>query len=166
MKNLNTFKITSLSAILLAIVFCLSVRSVLAQSNGTDGLSPNRLFEEIAEMDSILFTAFNMRDLGAIKKVFAEDLEFYHDTGGLEGYEDTIESTSGLFNQNNDLRRKLIEGSLEVYPIPGYGAMEIGAHQFCHTENGVDDCGTFQFVHIWRKEEGAWKLSRVISYGH
>ena len=33
-------------------------------------------------------------------------------------------------------------------------------------ENGKDDCGTFKFAMIWRKDDETWKLSRVISYGH
>jgi len=67
---------------------------------------------------------------------------------------------------NNGLRRELVKGSLEIYPIPGYGAMEIGEHKFCHLENGKQDCGTFKFVHIWEKKNGEWKISRVVSYDH
>jgi hypothetical protein len=33
----------------------------------------------------------------------------------------------------------LVPGSLEVYPIPGYGAMQIGAHTFCHIEDGSNN---------------------------
>jgi len=63
-------------------------------------------------------------------------------------------------------RRDLVKGSLEVYPIRDHGALEIGEHRFCHQENGKDDCGTFKFAMIWRKDDETWKLSRVISYGH
>ena len=68
--------------------------------------------------------------------------------------------------QNNQLKRELVKGSLEVYPIPGYGAMEIGAHTFCHIENGKQECGTFKFVHIWQKNKEGWQITRVVSYGH
>ncbi len=44
--------------------------------------------------------------------------------------------------------------------------MEIGAHQFCHEENGKMDCGTFQFLMIWQKKDGEWKITRVASYDH
>jgi hypothetical protein len=53
-----------------------------------------------------------------------------------------------------------------VYPVNNFGAMEIGAHKFCHLENGKQDCGTFKFAMIWKKTEDGWKISRVISYGH
>jgi hypothetical protein len=62
--------------------------------------------------------------------------------------------------------RELVDGSLEVYPIKGYGAIEIGAHRFCHTEDGKLDCGTFRFLQVWRFKDGAWKVSRDVSFGH
>lgn len=124
------------------------------------------LFEEIARMDSTLFDAFNKRDLDKLRALFTRDLEFYHDQGGLGTYEQNMESFERLFAQNNDLKRTLVDGSLEVYPVKDYGAIEVGEHTFCHTENGLLDCGTFKFVHIWKKENGRWKISRVVSYGH
>ena len=124
------------------------------------------LYKEIAHMDSVLFDAFNSRDAEKFKSLFTEDLEFYHDKGGLTNYDHTINFMNEVAKNNNGLRRDLVKGSLEVYPIPGYGAMEIGAHTFCHLENGKQDCGTFKFVQIWQKKNGDWKITRVISYGH
>ena len=37
----------------------------------------------------LLFTAFNTRDLETYKNYFSEDLEFFHDKGGLTGYDVT-----------------------------------------------------------------------------
>jgi hypothetical protein len=117
-------------------------------------------------MDSVVFNAFNTRDVEKLKTLFTRDLEFYHDKGGLTDYDYTMNFMKSVAVPGNDLRRELVKGSLEVYPIPGYGAMEIGAHTFCHTENGKQDCGTFKFVHIWQKKDGEWKIARVVSYGH
>jgi Domain of unknown function (DUF4440) len=131
-----------------------------------DSLANQDLYKEIAYRDSILFNAFNTRNIDQFKTLFTEDLEFYHDKGGLTNYEHTIEFMRTTAKADNQLRRDLVKGTLEVYPIPGYGAMEIGTHTFCHIENGKQDCGTFKFVHIWQKKNGQWKISRVISYGH
>jgi hypothetical protein len=117
-------------------------------------------------MDSVLFNAFNSRDTAKFKTLFTDDLEFYHDKGGLTGYTFSIESLKRTAASNTDLKRELIPGSLEVYPVKDYGAVQIGMHRFCHTENGKPDCGTFKFVHIWKKEKGEWKISRVVSYDH
>ena len=126
----------------------------------------NTLYNEIVHMDSVLFNAFNGQDGETIKHVFDESLEFYHDKGGLTTYTQNMASFKGLFANNNGLNRRLVEGSMEVYPIKGYGAIQVGAHTFCHKENGRDDCGTFKFLHIWQKKDGVWKITRVASYDH
>jgi ketosteroid isomerase-like protein len=60
----------------------------------------------------------------------------------------------------------MLRETLEVYPIPGYGAMEIGQHRFTHTENGKTETADFKFVHVWKKAGGQWRVTRVVSYGH
>lgn len=139
--------------------------SVNAQSKN-DAATTTDLYNEIKLQDSLLFKAFNTRDIESYKNYFSEDLDFFHDKGGLTGYDVTINFLKTTAQQQSDLRRELVKGSLEVFPIPGYGAMEIGSHQFCHTENGKDDCGIFKFVQIWQKKDGQWKITRVISYDH
>lgn len=124
------------------------------------------LYNTIAHMDSVLFNAFNSRDVETLKTLFTEDLEFYHDIGGLTNYTQNMEAFKSTAEKKNDLKRELIAGSLEVYPVKDFGAMQVGMHRFCHTENGKPDCGTFKFVHIWKNINGTWKISRVVSYGH
>jgi ketosteroid isomerase-like protein len=121
---------------------------------------------EIARMDSALFAAFNARDLTALRTFFAPDLEFYQDNEGLENYAQTIKDFEEMFHQSSRIRRVLVPGSLEVYPIRNYGAIEIGSHRFCHEENGKAECGTFKFLHVWRKTGNRWQLSRIVSYAH
>ena len=133
----------------------------------TNGQSDNKeLYNEIARMDSVLFTAFNNKDIATIKNLFSKDLEFYHDKSGLTNYDQNIKAFEENASKNNGLRRTLVAGSMNVYPIPGYGALQTGEHVFCHEENGKTDCGTFKFDHIWKKTNGEWKLTRVISYDH
>lgn len=124
------------------------------------------LYDTIALMDSILFTALQQQDTVTAKNLFTKDLEFYHDKGGLSNYQQNMEAFKTLFTKTNGLKRELVKGSLEVYPIKDYGAIQEGKHRFCHPENGQQDCGTFKFIHIWKREEGKWKISRIISYGH
>jgi ketosteroid isomerase-like protein len=120
----------------------------------------------IVAADSALFTAYNQRDLAKLQSFFTPDLEFYQDNEGVENYAQTMKDFGQMFAQPSPIQRDLVPGSLEVYPIKNYGAMEVGRHRFCHVENGKDDCGTFSFVHIWRQTKSGWKISRVISYGH
>lgn len=152
------------------ILFLLAAMVVAGLRTNAQSVQPTvghqELFQEIAKQDSLLFNAFNTRDIDLFKTMFTEDLEFYHDKGGLTGYEHTIDFLKTTAQGNNQLKRELVKGSLEVYPIPGYGAMEIGMHRFCHLDNGKQSCGTFKFVHIWQKKDNQWKITRVISYDH
>lgn len=140
--------------------------AVLMSQQEKDSIAQRKLFREIEVMDSVLFAAYNTQDIEKVKTIFDEDLEFYHDKGGLTNYDQNIESLSTLFAKGYNIQRHLVKGTLEVYPVKDYGAMEIGAHEFCHVENGKMDCGTFKFLMIWRWKDGAWKITRVASYDH
>ena len=61
--------------------------------------------------------------------------------------------------------RELVPGSLEVYPLPSYGAIQVGTHRFLHPQE-PGSIGQARFIHVWQKTDGAWKLRRVISYDH
>ena len=124
------------------------------------------LYKEIFLLDSIMFTAFNERNIEQLKKMFTKDLEFFHDKGGLTSYDHTINFLQKLAEEKSDLKRELIKESLEVYPIPGYGAIEIGRHRFTHTENGKQETAIFKFVQVWQQINESWLVSRVVSYGH
>jgi ketosteroid isomerase-like protein len=131
-----------------------------------DSSSQPALRDEIAAADSALFSAFNQRDLPKLMSFFTRDLEFYQDNEGVENYAQTKKDFGQMFGQSAPIQRALVSGSLEVFPIKNYGAMEVGQHRFCHVENGKDDCGTFHFVHIWRRTDQGWRIARVVSYGH
>jgi len=150
----------------LLIVLLLSLCFSL-QAQDKEGLQPSDpLYREIQQLDSSVFEALNKRDTTTFSTYFSKDLEFYHDKGGLTGYRHTMDFLQSLIIQNSDLKRTLVKESFEVFPIPGYGAMEIGEHRFTHTENGRLSTGVFKFLHVWKKENGHWEITRVISYGH
>ena len=112
------------------------------------------LYNEIAHMDSVMFTAFNEQNMEKLQATFSEDLEFYHDRGGLGDFKLSMANFKNMFEKNKTtgLRRDMVPGTLEVYPIKDYGAVEICAHRFCHKENGKDDCGVFKNIMLWQKK--------------
>jgi Domain of unknown function (DUF4440) len=140
-----------------------------AQSKN-DSIARTILYKEIAQMDSVLFDAFNSQNIEKMKTLFTEDLEWYQDNGGLLTYKTVLDNFNGMFQRfkslNTPIRRTLVEGSLEVHPVKDFGAIHIGKHTFCHWENEKNDCGTFKFLMIWQKKNGGWKISRVVSYDH
>ena len=150
---------------LIPVILIAAINLTSAQSK-KDSLGYSILYKEIAHMDSVLFDAYNSHNVDKLNTLFTDDLEFYHDLGGLSNHAQNMEAFKNNFAKNEGLRRDLVQGSLEVYPVKDYGAIEIGAHSFCHIENGRQDCGTFKFVMIWQKKDAEWKISRVVSYGH
>ena len=124
------------------------------------------LYKKITQLDSALFSAYNSKNLNQMKTYFTKDLEWYQDNGGLIDFEKVFTNFQSIFNREYTLTRSLIKESLEVHPIEGYGAIEVGSHQFSHIENGKLEVGTFKFLMIWKNDKGNWKISRVISYDH
>ena len=62
------------------------------------------------------------------------DLEFYHDKSGLSiGRQAMVEGVKN--NICGKVTRELVPGTLEVYPIANYGAVEIGVHRFHHPQD-------------------------------
>ena len=115
-----------------------------------------------------VFEAFNRcadpAQLEAHAAFFADDVEFYHDTGGVtwnraDMLANTRKYACGHFT------RELVRGSLSVYPVKDFGAIEQGSHRFCQVASGTCD-GVAEFVIVWRRTESGWKITRVLSYGH
>jgi len=94
----------------------------------------------------------------------ADDLEFYHDQTGLSvGKQSLLDAVKN--NICGKVQRELVAGSLEVYPLKGYGAVEIGVHRFTHP-NDPQNVGDAKFVQLWQLKDGSWKVTRVISFDH
>jgi hypothetical protein len=63
--------------------------------------------------------------------------------------------------------RELVPGTLQVYYMKGYGAVEMGVHRFHHPgHEDTEGVGEGKFVHLWQYKDGAWKITRAISYDH
>jgi hypothetical protein len=126
------------------------------------------LYDTIAHLDSAFFEAFNARKFDELKTLIAESLEFYHDLGGVTNYNQNMDAFKKTFDSDRRVRRELVEGSLEVYPIKDYGAIETGTHRFYSTEKGQQEklSSEAKFVQLWQQKDGLWKVTRIISYGH
>ncbi|WP_243049802.1 nuclear transport factor 2 family protein [Dyella sp. RRB7] len=117
----------------------------------------------ITALDTKVFDAYNHCDLKTFGDYFSTDVEFFHDKAGLMNSRDAVVNATRQYICNK-VRRELV-GTLEVYPIKGYGAMEVGTHRFCQIS--TDKCeGVGKFLNIWRYQDGKWEMTRVISYDH
>jgi hypothetical protein len=57
----------------------------------------------------------------------------------------------------------LVKGSIEVYPLPGFGAVEMALHKFINHAEGDHVSPPERFIVIWRHKDGKWQITRVIS---
>jgi ketosteroid isomerase-like protein len=137
-----------------------------AATKAPKAAAEGELYQKVAKLDAEMFAAFNAKDVDKLMSYFADNLEFYHDKGGLSNFSQTRQGFERLFAQTPDIRRTLVAGSLEVHPVKDYGAAHIGVHRFCHVENGRDDCGNSKFMMVWQKQGDSWKITRVVSYDH
>ncbi len=120
------------------------------------------LYDTIIELDDIYFTAYNNCDMEKPAELYAEDLEFYHDKGGLStSKQEILESIEK--NICGKVTRELVEGSIEVHEIPGFGAVQIGMHKFHNNQEPDAISKASKFITIWKRDDDDWKITRVIS---
>ncbi|MGL4541418.1 MAG: hypothetical protein ACRCUI_02780, partial [Polymorphobacter sp.] len=65
-------------------------------------------------------------------------------------------------------RREVVPGSMQVYMLNNYGAIQTGQHRFYGVGGKLDGklIETATFFDVWKHEGATWKLARVFSYGH
>ena len=123
------------------------------------------LYDTIVRLDSIFFNYYNTcnTNLDKYADFYAEGLEFYHDKSGLDTSKQNIVKRTKE-NICGKVTRELVPGSIEVYPINGYGAVEMGLHRFHnHAEKEITPPHASKFVLLWQHGNKGWKITRVIS---
>jgi len=138
----------------------------------TQQTSPKQaeLSTTISSLDRDFFEAYNKCELSKIEAMFTSDIEFYHEKRGqLTSRQSVMEvfSKNLCGDKNNRVRRELVEGTLQVYAIDNYGALEVGEHRFYLTRAGQKEKldGIGRFANLWQLKDGEWRMSRVFSYG-
>ena len=151
---------------------------ILVCSGLTNSLSAQGTTEverTIRSLDSAFWLAYNMCDVGAMKKYVTDDLEFYHDKGGLmKGVDEFLAATKLNLcgDVNFRLRREAVEVTVQFYPMQNdgkyYGAILTGQHVFyiVQSNKAPRPDGLARFTHLWIFSNDEWKMSRVLSYDH
>jgi len=134
------------------------------------------LTEAIRARDAALFAlVFDACEPERLRTMVTPDFEMYHDRGGV------VATTGEAFvsdyarscreRQAPDAwrsRRELVASTLNVHPVPGFGAIEDGEHLFYERRgNGPERLvGRARFTQLWKLTPDGWRLARVFSYGH
>jgi hypothetical protein len=120
------------------------------------------LYRTIAKLDSTFFHAYNTCDLAKQAEYYSDSIEFFHDKSGLDTSKQRILENTKKYICGK-VTRELVPGSLEVSPLPGYGAVELGMHMFHNNQEKVAKPHPSRFLIIWKNNGGKWKITKVIS---
>lgn len=125
--------------------------------------------------DSLFWTAYNNCDTIGFGSYVTDNVEFYHDKGGITlGKQKLVNSITNNLCSNPDykLRREAIAGTVKVFPLENngviYGAIISGQHYFYVTQTGKKEFrdGMARFTQLWQLQNGEWKITRILSYDH
>ena len=163
---MNTIKYVA-GILLLSMTFC---ENLNAQNK-----TVHDELKSVLAKDSIFWQHYNACNIDAMRLFFTDDIEFYHDKGGVINGLDKFLSVSKqnlCGNDNFRLRREVVAGTVSIFPMKDgeklYGAILSGQHVFYVLEKGKEPRldGLARFTHLWLKTASGWKMSRVLSYDH
>jgi len=150
--------------IFLACIYFTTIQSLKSNAQDTYKYVPQsiELYAAIVHMDSVYFNAYNSCDMETQARLYADNIEFYHDKGGLTtSKQDLLDAIKK--NICGKVTRELVSGSIEVYPIAGFGAVEMGLHRFINHAEGDSRSKPDKFIIVWQQKNDQWRITRVIS---
>lgn len=137
------------------------------------GGQTSELYKTITKMDSLIFSAQNACNLDTYASFLSEDFEFFHDVAGFTASKDDEMKGMRIFcgdeqRSRQPLRRELTKGTLKVYPMQNFGAIEFCDHKFyLQIPDGTEKVvGSGKLTVVWKLIDEEWKLMRVLSYDH
>lgn len=139
---------------LLSAFLVLSVTGVSAQNAD--------LQRTMERLDSLFFKAYNTCDLATQATYYSDSIEFFHDKSGLDTSKENILANTRKYVCGR-VTRTLVPGSLEVSPLPGYGAVVLGSHRFHNSAEPDAPSMPSKFVMVWKQTSAGWKITKVIS---
>ncbi|MBB4079832.1 ketosteroid isomerase-like protein [Lewinella aquimaris] len=120
------------------------------------------LYRTILNLDKQYFDAYNSCDLTTQEVMYSDDFEFYHDRGGLATSKEQLLAALKA-NICGKVTRYLLPETVEVYPIPGFGAVQLGYHRFENAEEPDAPSLPSRFFVIWKQDGDNWQLHRIVS---
>ncbi len=133
------------------------------------------LYKDIMAMDKRLFEeGFNQCKLDVVANLSDEQLEFFHDKGGMQNRAQFLLAMKNNVCGNPEGKpvRTLLAGSTKIFAMQNngvlYGAVQQGEHRF-HLQgkdSAKDGYTLAKFTHVWLLKNGKWTLRSAISYDH
>jgi hypothetical protein len=140
----------------------LSMLSAIAQA---EDITSSAVRREILAQDARISDGYNHCRIQTLKALFANNAELYFADRGvarqLFRYTDTLRRTfCGKY------RREAPAADQRIYPLPDYGAIQVGTQSFCAVDSQPCRGQRMQFTAIWRQRDGVWQITRFVRYGY
>jgi ketosteroid isomerase-like protein len=159
----STLKFSLLILTVFLVAACSTLKKEKPENPTAYKPDSQELYDQVVKLDSIFFNAYNTCDMDLQAKFYSDSIEFYHDKTGLStSKKDVLEATKK--NICGKVTRELVKGSIEVYPLKGFGAVEIGMQKFHNNmEKQSTPSHAGKFIMIWQQTGNDWKIKRVVS---
>lgn len=150
-------------------LFVLSTSQVFSQN------ADDAVIKILSQKDSSFWYGYNTCNLNLIGGFLTEDMELYHDKGGITYGADGMKKSMRDYickDPNHKVRRELVPGTLQVFLLKDqgivYGAILNGEHYFYNSYNGGKETkdGVAKFSNLWLLKDGSWKMHRILSFDH
>ena len=127
--------------------------------------------DAVRQADTRFWQAYNACDMATMGALLTPDVEFYHDKTGLTtSRAGVIESLrkGPCADPHMHLRRAPVDGSIAYFPLAGGFALLSGQHRFYMRHDGGAETldGQADFMTVWQRQDGRWRMHRVLSYAH
>lgn len=123
------------------------------------------LFDSISVADSLLFDAYFVRcDAEATIAMYTADAEFYHDRDGLKVGAAALDAFRNDCPRDRGMRRAIVPGTVRVFGIAGFGAVQLGRHRFIQSDRANDT--EAKFIQLWQRTPNGWRATKTISIDH
>jgi ketosteroid isomerase-like protein len=127
--------------------------------------------DDVRSADAAFWDAFNRCDRAAMGRFFSDDAEFYHDQTGVTRSRGAIVDSlvrGPCGTPDRHLRRAVVADSIQVSPVPGFGAVMAGRHIFYAQQGSAPEAAATEarFTAVWQHRQGRWEMTRVVSYDH
>lgn len=155
-------------------IHVLIILSFFSQVFSAQVKTTDELYKTAKKLDSLIFDiGFNKCDLSHYDSIVSNDLEFYHDKGGItDGKEAFMTSIkNNICGNPNKIKRELVPNSMKVYPLHKnnilYAFIQEGEQEFFELyEEKWNKGSRAKFTVLWILEDNQWKMKRVLSYDH
>ena len=155
--------VTILTGLLLALPF-------MAPAQAAPAPAPE--LAAVNAADAAYWNAYNGCDFAALDKLTANDVEFYHDLGGVTLGRDRLTDSvrkNICGKPGVKIRRDAVAASVRTSLLSQggkvYGAIVAGEHLF-YQNQATQASDHARFTQLWLLNGNAWQLKRVLSYDH